>query len=312
MSGAISSDRETAVNQLDVSLSETGGPDVFTVQSAVNLINSVKKLETQIRNWVSPSAFPVDGRINEETLQKSVNKPAITQWLGSAMDILDRAADQLNGAIKLESNLSQAQEENRALLAEKVSDQKVVIDLQNKLITSKDQEIASVQECVQKEVRSYASAVQKTCATALAPKIIQNAVKKANVADQRERNLIVHGMTEEEGEDLKTKVMTVFRHLDEQPLFTVPLRVGGAGSGKVRPVKVSLSSQDSVFTLLKKSKLLKEMTEFGSIFLSPDRTFDERAERRKLVDELRKKRSENPDKTFIIRKNVVVCLSTDN
>ena len=64
MSGAISSDRETAVNQLDVSLSETGGPSVFTVQSAVNLINS---LETQIRNWINPSAFPVDGRINEET-----------------------------------------------------------------------------------------------------------------------------------------------------------------------------------------------------------------------------------------------------
>lgn len=50
MSTAISSDRETAVNELDVSLSETGGSDVFTVQSAVNVINSVKKLENQIRN----------------------------------------------------------------------------------------------------------------------------------------------------------------------------------------------------------------------------------------------------------------------
>lgn len=73
MSTAISSDRETAVNELDVSLSETGGSDVFTVQSAVNVINSVKKLENQIRNWVNPSAFPVDGRINEEVLQKYVN-----------------------------------------------------------------------------------------------------------------------------------------------------------------------------------------------------------------------------------------------
>ena len=165
---------------------------------------------------------------------------------------------------------------------------------------------------MQKEVRSYAIVVQKTCVTALTPKVIQNYVKIANIANQRERNFIVHGITEEEGADLKTKIIPVFRHLDEQPFFTVLLRVGGAGSGKVRPVKVSLSSQDSLFTLLKKSKLLKEMTEFGSIFLSPDRTFDERAERRKLVDELRKKRSENPDKTFIIRKNVVVCLSTDN
>ena len=174
MSTAISSDRETAVNELDVSLSETGGSDVFTVQSAVNVINSVKKLENQIRNWVNPSAFPVDGRINEEVLQKSVNKPAITQWLGSAMDILDRAVDQLNGALKLESRLVLSQEENTSLLTEKVADQKIVIDLQKKLIDSKDQEIATVQQTVQNEVRSYASIVQKTCATALAPKVIQN------------------------------------------------------------------------------------------------------------------------------------------
>ena len=89
----------------------------------------------------------------------------------------------------------QAQEENRALLAEKVSDQKIVIVLHNKLIELKDQAIASVQESVQKEVRSYALVVHKSCATALNMKVIQNAVKKANVVDQRDRNPIVHGMT---------------------------------------------------------------------------------------------------------------------
>ena len=83
-------------------------------------------------------------------------------------------------------------------------------------------------------------------------------------------------------------------------MFTVSLRVRGAGSGKIRPV----------FFAPEEIKVAER--KFGSIFLSPDKTFVERVEKRKLVDELRKKRSENRNKTFITRKNTVVCLSTDN
>ena len=46
----------------------------------------------------------------------------------------------------------------------------------------------------------YASVVQKTCGSTLAPKVIQTAVKKATVTDVRDQNLIFHGMKEEEGE----------------------------------------------------------------------------------------------------------------
>ena len=75
------------------------------------------------------------------------------------MDILDRAADQLSGAIKLESQVSHLKLEKTSLLTEKVEDQKLVIDLQSQLIKKKDQELTSVQATVQNEVRSYASIV---------------------------------------------------------------------------------------------------------------------------------------------------------
>ena len=80
--------------------------------------------------------------------------------LGSAMDILDMAADQLSGAIKLESQVFHLKLKITSLLTEKVEDQKLVIDLQSQLIKKKDQELTLVQATVQNEVRSYASIVQ--------------------------------------------------------------------------------------------------------------------------------------------------------
>ena len=63
---------------------------------------------------------------------------------------------------------------------------------------------------------------------------------------------------------------------------------------------------------LKKCKSLKDKAEFSSIFISPDRTYYEQVERRKFVNELSKKRIEDPSKTFAIRKYVIVCLSTES
>ena len=69
---------------------------------------------------------------------------------------------------------------------------------------------------------------------------------------------------------------------------------------------------DLAFQLLKKSKDLKENPDLSSVYLCRDRTFEERTERRKLVGELKKKKQEDPSKTFIIKKNAVICLSGDN
>ena len=121
------------------------------------------------------------------------------------MDTMDRAVAQINGAMKLESEFSQLKDENRSLLAEKVVDQKVVIDLQIKQIIKNDQKISAMQQTVQSEVRSYALVMQKTCASALSPKAIQTAVNKATVADVGDRNLIFHGMKEEEGKAFRRK-----------------------------------------------------------------------------------------------------------
>ena len=62
---------------------------------------------------------------------------------------------------------------NKGLLAEQVNDQKVVIDLHNKI-----KKFHMFRKVCKKEVRPYASVVQKTCAAALAPKVIQKMSEK--------------------------------------------------------------------------------------------------------------------------------------
>ena len=96
--------REETVNALDTSLSETGGSDVFTKLSAAHLLSSIEQFKSKIRSFTPKSAFPVDGTLNEEAISRSVNKNT-AGWLGTAIDILERAAHQIQGAADLETQI---------------------------------------------------------------------------------------------------------------------------------------------------------------------------------------------------------------
>ncbi len=107
-------------------------------------------------------------------------------------------------------------------------------------------------------------------------------MKTTNVAEIKERNLMIHGLNEEDGEDLKAKVATVLGHLDDKPVFSIPSRIGVATTGNIRPVRVTLPSQDNVMQFLRNAKKLKDKEECSRVFLSPDRTRsrEERDQRR--------------------------------
>ena len=73
--------------------------------------------------------------------------------------------------------------------------QKRITGLQQSVIDQKNREISSVKETVKHEIKSYASVVEKTCATAALPKQMKLAVNNASAADTKDRNL-----AEEQGE----------------------------------------------------------------------------------------------------------------
>ena len=74
-------------------------------------------------------------------------------------------------------------------------------------------------------------------------------------------------------------------------------------------MKFSLGSQSHVAQVLKNAKKLRNVDGYGSVYICPDRSPDERKAYKKLVEEVKKKRDTESDKVHIIRHNKVVSFS---
>ena len=67
-----------------------------------------------------------------------------------------------------------------------------------------------------------------------------------------------------------------------------------------------MSSPSVVSQILKNASRLKDSDRYQEVFLGPDRSKSERLERRKLVEDLKKKRDAEPSSKFVIRRGEVV------
>eukprot|EP00116_Pleurobrachia_bachei_P005284 sb/3465546/ len=196
--------------------------------------------------------------------------------------------------------------------------QEEVSALKDTIISIKDSQlessISAVQTVVQEEMSSYSSALQtaattmkQTCASALAPTKIRAALSSAAV--DRSANLIVYGLAENDDSSDTNKLKELFEHLAEAPVLSEVSRLGRTSDGRVRPVRVVLRSRETARAILGKSAQLRDSETFQSVFISPDRTVEERTERRDLVARLKEKREKEPEKMFRIRRGSVVEIS---
>ena len=76
----------------------------------------------------------------------------------------------------------------------------------------------------------------------------------------------------------------------------------------MRPVKVTLSSSTIVQQILVKSRKLRLSAKYNTVFLSPDRTAEQRAQQRELVQELKKKTDAEPLKRHFIKGGQIVSV----
>ena len=173
-------------------------------------------------------------------------------------------------------------EEYQELKAEKIEDQRTIIELQA-VIKKKEEELEEVKESVKSsvkcEIKSYASAVTKTCAAALAPKKLTAAIKTVAENEDRKRNIIIHGLKEEDNEVISAKVEEV--EIDEKPIIKDCCRFGSIKEESIRPVKFFLSSTDMVQQVLRKTRRLRLKEQYKSLYIFPDRSFGERQAFRK-------------------------------
>ena len=125
--------------------------------------------------------------------------------------------------------------------------------------------------------------------------------KELAVEEELSRNIVIFGLPEENDELLSNQVSEVFENLGQKPKFEAN-RLGKrrADLTVVRPVKISLPSYGIVENILSWSNHLRPIEKFRSLYLSPDRTPEQRSQHKELVFQLKEKRTHEPQKTHII------------
>ena len=188
------------------------------------------------------------------------------------------------------------------LLADQVEDKKLIIQLQRELNHSKNEEVAAVQSTVKSEIKkSFADIVTsgKSSPVGITTEKIQQAVKSVVNEDKRSRNLVIFGLQEEgPNEKLRTHVSNMMKEfIEDVPCMRDVVRIGAAGSGprSRRPVKVTFESKESAVLVLSCAKKLRQLSDFKSVYISPDRSAEERVARRRLVSELKEKIVSEPE-----------------
>ena len=209
----------------------------------------------------------------------------------------------------------QSNEEEVTSLRKELADaHRRVIDLQDQVIKLQGEirsvETATVTKTVQRDLKSYSAMLTQNCVAAFAPNRIQRAVTKATAPEpdeeDRSRNLIVFGLPEEtDGVSVEKSVESLLEEVDQKPKIISCVRLGTVVEGKVRPVKVSLESRDSLLVLLKKASKLRSSENYNRVYLEPDRSYDERVERRRAVKTLNELRKAHPERKFVLRKGVI-------
>ena len=128
---------------------------------------------------------------------------------------------------------------------------------------------------------------------------MKKVVKTVAEEEYRTRNVIKFGLTEEKDENVSEQVQEIFAEIGLK-LFLQASRAGKTGKVTSKH-PVSLSSASTVYQIPSQVKRLHQSAKFKDVFVRPDRSEEERASDRLLVQELVKKRETEPWKLHYIR-----------
>ena len=195
------------------------------------------------------------------------------------------------------------------------------IQSKTELIALQQGKLDAVQSTVKKEMRSWSEIVQKNSEKSSVQSVhnVKQVVKSFVDESDRSRSFIIYGAAEEEGEHTPDIVNDLLLSVNEedkhQVLGSRRLGVIKPDSDSIRPIKVTLGSSDSVKQVLSKAKSLKNLKGsyqvFSKVYLSPDRSREERTKHRKLVEEMKLLISKEPSKHHYIRNGEIVSVLRD-
>ena len=214
--------------------------------------------------------------------------------------------------------MKQLKAELSSVKSQLIENQQWVISLQEQIIDNKDKQLDAVQTVVKSSVesnlkeqfKSYSEAAAENVmvcqADSLAdPATLKKMVKSVVQEEDRSRNVVIFGLPEQKNENVEARVQEVFQEIGLKPTLQAT-RVGKIRKDNAkRPVQVSLSSHSVVHQVLCQVKKLRHSATFSKVYVRPDRSEEERAQDRLLVNELVKKREMEPDKLHFIRSGTI-------
>ena len=163
----------------------------------------------------------------------------------------------------------------------------------------------AVQDTVQAGIITYSQAVSKA-APALTEESLKKVVQNVVSEEDRTKNVLIFGFEETSEENLSHEVSEMFQQIEEKPHFEA-VRVGKKSEEKIRPVKVSFGNSSTVHQILVKAKELRLIPRHKTVFISPDRSPEERTIHQQLVLEMKQIAKEDPDKHYYIRSGKICC-----
>lgn len=133
--------------------------------------------------------------------------------------------------------------------------------------------------------------------------------------DKKKDNLIIYGMPESNTVDQKEEMLEDYRRIKKiyggkaevkKEDITHMTRLGAKGGDKIRPIQITLVSQNKRKELLTNNMNMKllENDVSTNIYVSTDRTKNQRAADKLLRDELKLRKLTNPN--LVIRNNKIV------
>ena len=190
----------------------------------------------------------------------------------------------------------------------------VAKDVQLKSITSAvEVKVGEVKTEVQAEFRGYSAVLQAQggsggASTAAVKTAVKTALADRADEELRERNVVVFGLEEEAEEILSERVDEIFDELNVKPRFEAK-RVGTKKPDDLkRPVLIVMKSAAVAREVVAKASKLRESDKFRGVFISPDRTMEQRIAQRDLVAELKRRRVDEPNKKHYIHAGKVKSL----
>ena len=241
---------------------------------------------------------------------KQAMKPTLVALFTEAFHLVRFQADKMK---QMKAELSSTK-------SQLIENQKWVISLQEQIIDSKDSQLEAVKTVVETSVesnlkeqfKSYSAAAAENVMVCQAdgdglsnPATLRKVVKSVVQEEDRSKNVIIFGLQERKGENVEERVEEIFQDIGLKPKLQA-VRVGKVSKEATkRPVKVSLASSSLVYEALRQARKLRHSEKFSKVFVRPDRSEEERARDKALVQELLKKREAEPNKLHYIRSGTV-------